>query len=519
MIEKNKSTMRKKKFNLTAIITLILIVFTSSCKDDWGDHYNFKSTEKSDLNLTEYIKSQGDLSKFAQMLAISGYDTILAKHQTYTVWAPDNSALAGFALTDTAIIRNLVENHITRFSHPTAAIDTVQLRMLDNKLITFAKGAGSAYSFGGKSLTSSNVATTNGILHTINGYVPYLSNLWESIGQKPGLDSLKAYLYSQSKLEFDKDASTQLGYVGGKMVYDSVFTLTNKFLTQRGALNNEDSIYTVLLPNIEAWTSSYQKIKEYYKSSLVEKNGGALQRQRTQATLVQDLVFKGLISNPSAADSLISTNSNIFQNPDTLFRNTQSYEASNGLAFVTNSLNFKAKESWNKTIRIEAEDEGYGRSKSNCDLYVRSGLGSAFNVSGDKYLIAEPNTTSSISKVFVKFPIPNTLSTKYNIYCVFVPTIITDITDTRPCKVNVYLSYIASGKTTPTEIPLVTNKETTGTQTTKLLVASNYQFPYCNLIDPESFAITDITVALRVENAAKTSETTKYNRTMRLDCI
>ena len=130
MIEKNKSTMRKKKFNLTAIITLILIVFTSSCKDDWGDHYNFKSTEKSDLNLTEYIKSQGDLSKFAQMLAISGYDTILAKHQTYTVWAPDNSALAGFALTDTAIIRNLVENHITRFSHPTAAIDTVQLQSL-----------------------------------------------------------------------------------------------------------------------------------------------------------------------------------------------------------------------------------------------------------------------------------------------------------------------------------------------------------------------------------------------------
>jgi len=59
---------------------------------------------------------------------------------------------------------------------------------------------------------------------------------------------------------------------------------------------------------------------------------------------------------------------------------------------------------------------------------------------------------------------------------------------------------------------------TTFTQPQKMFI-TQFDFSYCNIIDPSTFKSSDITVKVWVENAANTSETVKYNRDMNIDCI
>ena len=101
-------------------------------------------------------------------------------------------------------------------------------------------------------------------------------------------------------------------------------------------------------------------------------------------------------------------------------------------------------EYWNKEIKIEAEDGSWGRTQINYTPYLTSNSNSNFNVSDNKYLTLQDIALSGLPTISTTFPIPNTLSTKYNIYCVFVPSNIVDSTDKRPYKVKFNLSYINS---------------------------------------------------------------------------
>ncbi|MHB9142798.1 MAG: fasciclin domain-containing protein, partial [Paludibacter sp.] len=244
------------------IIPLLLaIVSFTSCKDVWEEHYNQNSKTSSSLNLYDYIKSQPDLSIFAKMIQIAGFDTILNQPQTYTVWAPVNSSLESIDLIDTTLVKDMVKNHISRFSYTTSEIVSKTIFMLDAKFLTF-RLEGDGYTFGGKALLKSDISTSNGILHTINGYVPYLSNIWEFIGKTQGLDSLKSYLYSQSTSVFDEAASAEIGTnEQNQAIYDSVIIFSNPILDKIGQLQKEDSTFAAILPNNTAWTKVYDLVK------------------------------------------------------------------------------------------------------------------------------------------------------------------------------------------------------------------------------------------------------------------
>jgi len=525
--------MKKIKYRYTILSVLIMMISLSSCNNNaWIEHYSPENTGKSDLNLYEYINAQSDLTIFAQMLEITGYDSILSKPQAYTVWAPVNSALSAIDLTDTTTVTEIIKNHITRFSHPTSGINSKTIYMLGKKFLTFKK-TDDGFTFGGKSLIAdkSNMATSNGILHCIDGFVPYTSNIWEYIGKAPGLDSLRAYLYSQTTYEFDVDASVEIGTNEfGQAIYDSVITFKNPVLDKIGQLQIEDSTFTAILPNNAAWTKAYNQIKNGYKT-LVKDGGVQQQRLNTQWALVKNLVFRKQVSNPAAFDSLYSSTGSKFMQPAYLFDNATKTELSNGLAYVTDSLRFKAAESWQQSIKIEAENSDYGRSYVYANLLGRSGLGSIYSnvISGNKYLIVEPTTVSNSTQNAVTFPIPNTLSGKYNIYCVFVPGNAISATDTKPYKVSYYFSYLDKNGAQVTDAA-IDNKNlvtlpnrvgnvftTNGTEITKMFV-TQFDFPFCNLIKDKSEA-ANITIKLKVKSEAKITETALVSRIFRVDYI
>lgn len=499
-----------KLFKILMVITSLWIL--NSCTEKWEDHYNEESFDIPDKTLKEIIPDYPEISVFFQMLEISGYDKIIDASQSYTIWAPVNEALNGIDLSDTDLINEIVQNHIARSRFTTSGIDNQLIRMLNGKYINFVQ-EGSAYSFGNNTIIKLNVPATNGLFHIIEGYVPYMNNLWEYIGRTENLDSLRTYLYSQDNKIFDPFNSTEIGVNdNGEAVYDSVFIFSNAVLSKIGAINVEDSIYTAILPDNTAWNEAYGRIENYF--NFPEDAGSKLrQREQTQWTLVQDILFDNRITQPETLDSLTSTNRNVFYNPPQLFINTQMAELSNGLAYVTSLMPYADTASWFKEIRVEAENSN-GRENSSSSIYLRNSYGSGLDVSKKKYILVDPTS----SEPSVEFSIPNTLSAKYNMYCVFVPATIIDPTNITPTKVKFKLTYIrrSNGSTFIKSITPA-NNVSNPISMTKMFV-DQFDFEYANVVDEE---YERIAVKLEVINDVTTEEEQAgdYSRTMRIDCI
>jgi len=519
------------KYNYILITLLLGIISFTSCNDVWFDHYNNNTAITSKLKMYDYIKTQPDLSTFNDMLKVSGYDTILNKTQTFTVWAPVNSGLTGIDLKDTFLVTNIVKNHISRFSYPTSGITSKPIFMINQKFLIFKK-TDTGFSFGGKNLLQANTSALNGILHKVDGYVPYVSNIWEFIGRTPGLDSLRFYLYSQNTSVFDQAHSVEIGTNAlNQAIYDSIIIFSNPILDKIGHLQLEDSTFAAILPSNKAWNKVYNQIKANYNT--LPKDGGiAQQRLNTQYAIVKNLVFKfkDLVPEPISYDSLITTTGTVFKPSSFLFDGATKHVLSNGFAYVTDSLMFNAINSWQSPIRVEAETSSYGRTFLYSNIYIRSSLGSTYNVSQNKYLVCEPTTVSKTTQNSVTFPIPNTLSGNYKISCVFVPSSIIDESDLRQYKVRFSLSYVNSAGKQITDAAITSTNtinpstgvvggtfSTEASAITKVFV-TQISFPYCNIYTPKS-TNSDITVKLKVENATLISETVNFDRIFRIDHI
>jgi hypothetical protein len=288
-------------------------------------------------------------------------------------------------------------------------------------------------------------------------------------------------------------------------------------LTQVANLNNESSVFTVLFPTNEAWQKSFNVIKDYYKTTPAD-GGWSKQKKLAQAALVKDLVFSGNYKEDGFPDSIIiSSSGNIFSNPADLFQGSTSYDASNGVIYVTDSLRMPATESWHTPILIEAESSSYGRTALNAKVYNRTSYGTAIQTSGYRYLEVEATGTTILSKTYVDFPIPDVLSAKYDIYCLFVPEGIVNRINPKPNVVNIYLSHLDAAGKLKNNVSMKKGVTISASDTT-LVHVTQMDFPYCNVMDMNSDN-SDILVKLRVENAVTASQTRLYTRTMRIDCI
>jgi len=519
--------------NIFFALPFILLLVTA-CSDAWDEHYRQNTGGRSDQNLYQLIRSDAQLSTFADMLESTGYDTLLSKPVTYTVWAPVNSRVLDSiaALNDATKNLDIVLNHISRFAYNTSGLNASTIFMLNRKFVNF-KRQGSDFLFGGQALIAdrSGIAAANGILHSLSTPVPYMLNLWEFILKAPGLDSLRSFLDANSVYAFDPKASVEIGTNEfGQSVYDSVITFSNPILEKIGHLHLEDSVYSVLLPDNKAWRSAYQLISRNYKTQ-VKDGGTIMQRKLTREAIVNNLVFR--IQDADKQDSIVSTSGNVFRNPERLFTRATKNILSNGTAWITDSLRFNPSESWQRPIIMEAENSDYGRSFLFANLFVRSGLGTPFNnqVSDTRYLLIESTTVTTTQPASVTFPIPNVLSGRYRIFCVLLPSSIVSAADLRPYRMRFYLTHTNSSGIMVENAPigsanqlLATNRTahiftSTGGSVAKMFV-TEIEFPFSNIYTPGAASST-ITTRLRVENAVTTVEEiqNRGDRKMRIDYI
>lgn len=265
----------------------LLACFFSSCSD--FSSYNSvveSSNPSADRTLWENISAKEELSDFAQILQAVGYDAVLNAPTTYTVWAPVNGtfnkdsimALTQDAKTKKKVIEQFVYDHMANYSHLESDPNDTVVYMLSKKLIRFSGKNTNSLTFDGKAINwgddAFNTPSSNGILYTLNGMVPFRPNAYENIfsdkSQYGIADShFNAYVKRYERIVLDKDASVKGEIVNGNQVYDdSVTVTTNSFVTSyshlNAELNNEDSLYTIIIPTDAAWQKAYDKIKSYY---------------------------------------------------------------------------------------------------------------------------------------------------------------------------------------------------------------------------------------------------------------
>jgi len=315
------------------ILLILCLLFAFSCKK-W-DKYNAVQDPALTQNLLTTINQNPDLSLFAGYLVKTGYDKVIASSKTYTVWAPNNTAMQAVdptILADTAKLRQLIGNHITTQQHFTAEIQTfLYLKTLNGKNVTFTKTT-----VDDQPITRADQYASNGVIHTISGAII------------PKLNALQ-YLMSTTLLQqkeivslnypfFDKTVAVQTGInpTTGLPIYKAgtgIVTL-NRF-TNLAPIGSEDSLYTYIVLSDAAYTTEKTNLAKFYKASTQ-----TITDSITNYSVIKSLSFKGLLNSNSFPDTVYSTVDSVkfhLNKADI----AETHRVSNGIVYVMNAINYK----------------------------------------------------------------------------------------------------------------------------------------------------------------------------------
>ena len=418
------------RFAWLCLLPLVMVGCT-----DWDAHYDEDNQKLwAEKTLWEEISSRPQLEEYMKLLEQYGYKEVLNGSQMYTVFAPVG-ALDTMGLSAEKIRTEVIENHIARFAlSANNATIKKNVTMLNAKSILFTQ-SGDSYSFGDRQLTEDyNIIAKNGVLHIIDGQQKFFHNIWEYLTTDSRFKSLRDYLYSfnEDYLDEDKSVKGEINAEGKQEYLDSVIVSYNQMLYYLGQLNNEDSLYTMIVPTDEAWEEAYSRVKEYYQYPKGLSESDSLQSYYTKLAMVRDLVFSHTVQK-SVEDSLISTNKGKFYKPFEDGNILSGYSAwdqavvcSNGGVFVVEQLRHKPWQSWHETIKVEAENSNALVNDTVQDkirMIYRNRLGSSDSlytkISGGAYLEMQEKQQGNHPKI--AFNVWNTLSGKYRVKVVFLP--------------------------------------------------------------------------------------------------
>lgn len=469
----------------------------TSCSDFSDYNAIDASAEPSaDKTLWENIKANANLSDFAEVLEKVGYDKVLNASHTYTVWAPVNGSFdkdSLFSLSESKIIKEFVKNMVANYSHQETDFNDTTVFMLNEKLLKFHGKNTSSMTFDGQSLvanaesTAYNYPSINGILYTVSKPSTFRSNGYEVISDvKDKAGKFYDMIMKYHTETLDEKNSVKGEIVNGLQVYDdSVLIVSNTYTegSLRSKIACEDSLYTVLIPNDEAWTEAYDRIKKYYNyipeinyqdltdEKLSGKKGGSnstgtcfMEKNIGQKTIKltskpadsdfsdnaaywTDSISKRLLTYNfiysetntkynskfangqkfTEADSIYSTTRNLLTNLPELDKATvETKVLSNGHARIIDKFPFKSWETYAPEIRTRNVGRYVTASGSNVSrvtvLNPSKDICTFDKVNEENLNYVRVNVPQgSAFAPEMDFTLSNVLSTTYDIYAVVVP--------------------------------------------------------------------------------------------------
>lgn len=454
----------------------------SACSD-FSDYNDTPVDQQGTGNLTlwENISQNGQLSDFAQLVKRAGFDTKLSQANAYTVWAPLNGTFnaADYSqLSDSMLLQQFVMNHVAKYVHGASGKLEERIHTLNEKSYDFT-GDGT-YTFGGVDIAQPNQASSNGVMHLLNGVARFSPNLFEYLSTADGIAHLRDYFmqYNDTTLS---DESVKGPMVNGVQTYlDSVLVISNTLTRALGAkIENEDSSYTFVMPTDTAYTKMYNRVKPLYNfipttkvrdpenyssaSANTEKpaitvNSGHLSDSLTRRAIVRNLIFSNndaynewVTGKGVYTDTLRSTTRTKLSNPNDIlskYRVGEPQEMSNGKAHLVDSLAFYPWETFNPQVNVYTRGANVAKvftgtihNESVPDSLVEQLFGPKMaGTTNFRYSWIEPSSATSKPDIFIL--LPSVLSTTYNFYVVFMPSAMRQFgNEPRPNMLNFQLNY------------------------------------------------------------------------------
>ncbi len=341
-----------KYWKLLFYTSLFLLGFIG-CKDPWDEHGKVNDGIISD-NLFELIAKTPQLSEFAGYLSSSGLGEEIATSKNYTVWAPDNEAMAlvdNAILADSAKLHQFISNHIcfTQYSYfdnkPAKKIKSLSGK---NILPDYVNGMIEDANL----LEPLDIVAKNGILHIIDKALIPKPNVWEYI-ESTDLSPMHAgYWNSLTGNVFDPDKAIQIGVdpVTGKAIYDTLSGLTwsNRVISEIRDLKSEDVISTIFLVKDAVLEQEYSKFRPYYR----KLNDSIGSNELTYWNISKDYIFAGEFDLDGPEDTLLSMFN--VKVPFDKAAVESVFQGSNGKVYVLNNCPVKLE---NKILPIIIEGE------------------------------------------------------------------------------------------------------------------------------------------------------------------
>lgn len=527
---------------------------------DWNDHYDADTALLDTQNATiwQNIEKTGNLSQFASLLKKAGYDAILDASQTYTVWAPVDGSFdfeTVSALSNDRLKKEFIENHIARNNYPASGTVNQRIYTLNEKMMRF--GGSGGYSIQGVGVDRANLAAGNGTIHTLNGKIPFMQNIYESLNnyQFP-IDSISTYFHSYDVKKLNEQKSVQGPTLNGEITYlDSIFDEHNDLFTRYQAfVNREDSNYSMLVPTNEAWIKAKAQVQKYFhylpSFEFMENTSTGTDKKKVTVNIkdvqyLQDSVVNMMLTGylfynnnlydntklnklqtgePLRCDSLYGTTLSKIYSEDAarLFENALRVDKSNGCIWVTDSLRMRPWTVWNPELVLQAENTIYQSSLVNVAdqpqrIYVAPGTQNpevTGQLSANSYTEVQP--VSQSTNPGIVFYLPGVRSTTYSIYIVTVPAnIISSNYATKPNRFKVSLGYAnEQGKNEDNDSKwTIESQFVSDSLQIDTIYLGDFTFPMAYVGTGSYYPY------MRINSSVTSRERANYDRTLRIDCI
>ncbi|MGE5395786.1 MAG: fasciclin domain-containing protein [Candidatus Saccharibacteria bacterium] len=276
------------------IILAAIIVTLFGCTDQWDEHYN-TPPETINTNVWEAIKSNSELSSFVSLMEKYKYDTLFLSDDTYTLFVPDNSAMAKMVqsqISDTTILNYHISRH---FVQPVDIQGKRKLQTLAEKFSTFENIQGKP-TYDGIAISYESPLYINGKYFIMEQVATPKLNLYEYFGVNNPY--LKKYIDSKDTIIIDQEKSRAIGFnAKGETIYDTVSIKGNKFEDEYFPVSKEYRKWTatVVFPRIDNYKNGLNMMAQKLGGRFVDYN--SIPPEWQEKVLIPYLIKNGVFLN------------------------------------------------------------------------------------------------------------------------------------------------------------------------------------------------------------------------------
>ncbi len=391
------------------LLGCLMIIVVSSCKK-WDDH-TAVTNQALNETLTQEIAKHTELSKFNDYLIKTGLDQVLASSKNYTVFAPNNDALATLdaaTIADTSKLKAYLLNHISgELFFTRMGNDSLRLPMLNGKRIFT-----STTKFDVANIKTADIYVKNGVLNVIDQGIAPLGNAWDYITTTTATFTQNAYVAALNYQILDPSQATldSINPATGDPVYKAGtgIIIQNSFRAQVYDVSNEDTLYTYVILANTAYTTEVNKQKPFFLST-----NATYAASNPAWNVVKDLAIKGLYQPAQLANALSKFGAHVSNSAAII----ETHKVSNGVVYVVNAATWTMPEKI-PTVVIQGETPyalKFNSASYLLNIYYRQRFNPLTNLSfNDIYA----GLGSSGANFYIDYTTNGLLTGKYKMYWV-----------------------------------------------------------------------------------------------------